>query len=121
MRLQSEKGNTLHVTATGSGGLAELSPKFDKGNASFAYVSPPLLHLLLFPCVSQGPRSMTDQSVLRSSKQRYVRVKYANDEESFREKFTLIVWIGEEVKVMRRAKVRFPLSTLLFVLSSFPL
>lgn len=38
-----------------------------------------------------------------------MRVKYANDEESFREKFTLIVWIGEEVKVMRRAKVRFPL------------
>jgi hypothetical protein len=26
----------------------------------------------------------------------YVRVKYANDEESFREKFALIVWIGEE-------------------------
>ncbi|CED83860.1 adf-like domain-containing protein [Phaffia rhodozyma] len=34
----------------------------------------------------------------------YVRVKYANDEESFREKFVLIVWIGEGVKVMRRAK-----------------
>jgi len=35
----------------------------------------------------------------------YVRVKYANDEESFREKFVLIVWIGADVKVMRRAKV----------------
>lgn len=36
----------------------------------------------------------------------YVRIKYANDEESFREKFVLIVWIGNELKsVMRRAKV----------------
>ncbi|KAL7413738.1 hypothetical protein BDY24DRAFT_387972 [Mrakia frigida] len=35
----------------------------------------------------------------------YVRVKYANDEESFREKFVLIVWIGADVKVMRRAKI----------------
>lgn len=35
----------------------------------------------------------------------YVRVKYANDDHSFREKFCLVIWIGEEVKIMRRAKV----------------
>ncbi|WOO81044.1 Coactosin [Vanrija pseudolonga] len=35
----------------------------------------------------------------------FVRVKYANDEHSFREKFTLVTWIGENVKIMRRAKV----------------
>jgi hypothetical protein len=36
----------------------------------------------------------------------YVKIKYNNDEHSFREKFILVIWIGEEVKVMRRAKVR---------------
>ncbi|TXT13755.1 hypothetical protein VHUM_01122 [Vanrija humicola] len=35
----------------------------------------------------------------------FVRVKYSNDEHSFREKFALVTWIGENVKVMRRAKV----------------
>ncbi|TYJ54754.1 hypothetical protein B9479_004602 [Cryptococcus floricola] len=35
----------------------------------------------------------------------YVKVRYVNDEHSFREKFTLITWIGEDVKVMRRARV----------------
>lgn len=35
----------------------------------------------------------------------YIRVKYANDDHSFREKFALVIWIGEEVKIMRRAKV----------------
>jgi len=39
-----------------------------------------------------------------------VRVKYANDEHSFREKFALVIWIGENVKVMRRAKVSDALS-----------
>ena len=35
----------------------------------------------------------------------YVRVTFANDEQSKREKFGLVVWIGPECKVMRRAKV----------------
>lgn len=35
----------------------------------------------------------------------FIRVKYANDEHSFREKFAFVTWIGEEVKIMRRAKV----------------
>jgi hypothetical protein len=35
----------------------------------------------------------------------YVRVKYANDKESQREKFILVVWIGSHCKVMRKAKV----------------
>lgn len=34
----------------------------------------------------------------------YARVKYANDKESQREKFILIVWIGSKCKVMRKAK-----------------
>ncbi|KAF2432646.1 cofilin/tropomyosin-type actin-binding protein [Tothia fuscella] len=35
----------------------------------------------------------------------YVRVEYANDTESTRVKFALIIWIGESTKVMRKAKV----------------
>ncbi|KAI9066999.1 actin depolymerizing protein [Trametes sanguinea] len=35
----------------------------------------------------------------------YARVQYANDKESKREKFILIVWIGPNCKVMRKAKI----------------
>ncbi|KAK4117894.1 actin depolymerizing protein [Canariomyces notabilis] len=35
----------------------------------------------------------------------YVRVEYANDAESKRVKFCLVVWIGEHTKVMRKARV----------------
>lgn len=38
----------------------------------------------------------------------YARVTYANDKESSREKFILVVWIGPQCKVMRKAKVRPP-------------
>ncbi|KAK3396673.1 hypothetical protein B0T20DRAFT_276781 [Sordaria brevicollis] len=35
----------------------------------------------------------------------YVRIQYANDAESVRVKFALIIWIGEQTKVMRKARV----------------
>lgn len=35
----------------------------------------------------------------------YVRIEYANDKESSRVKFALVVWIGESTKVMRKARV----------------
>jgi len=35
----------------------------------------------------------------------YVRIEYANDTESKRVKFVLIIWIGENTKVMRKARV----------------
>lgn len=35
----------------------------------------------------------------------YARVEYANDAESTRVKFALVVWIGEHTKVMRKARV----------------
>ncbi|EPQ52239.1 ADF-like domain-containing protein [Gloeophyllum trabeum ATCC 11539] len=35
----------------------------------------------------------------------YARVRYANDKESQREKFILVVWIGPSCKVMRKAKI----------------
>jgi hypothetical protein len=38
----------------------------------------------------------------------YARVQYSNDKESQREKFILIIWIGPNCKVMRKAKVHPP-------------
>ncbi|KAJ7064916.1 ADF-like domain-containing protein [Mycena amicta] len=35
----------------------------------------------------------------------YARVSYSNDAESRREKFILVVWIGPQCKVMRKAKI----------------
>jgi len=35
----------------------------------------------------------------------YVRITYANDKESTRQKFILVVWIGPNCKIMRRAKI----------------
>ncbi|KKA29692.1 hypothetical protein TD95_001359 [Thielaviopsis punctulata] len=35
----------------------------------------------------------------------YVRQEYANDSESTRVKFALIIWIGENTKIMRKARV----------------
>ncbi|KAI2465244.1 actin depolymerizing protein [Annulohypoxylon bovei var. microspora] len=35
----------------------------------------------------------------------YVRIEYANDTESKRVKFVLLIWIGEGTKVMRKARV----------------
>jgi len=34
----------------------------------------------------------------------YARVSFSNDKESQREKFILVVWIGKDTKVMRKAK-----------------
>jgi hypothetical protein len=35
----------------------------------------------------------------------YVRIGYSNDKESQREKFILVVWIGNQVKGLRRGKI----------------
>lgn len=71
LTMQSDKSNTLTLTSTGTGDLADLASHLEPQRASFAYA----------------------------------KVKYNNDEHSFREKFVLVIWIGEEVKVMRRARV----------------
>ncbi|WRT66951.1 uncharacterized protein IL334_003916 [Kwoniella shivajii] len=49
----------------------------------------------------------------------YAKVKYVNDEHSFREKFVLIIWIGEDVKIMRRAKVSVHLADVKNVLRAY--
>lgn len=64
-------GDALTLTATGTGGLAELAERFDDAQAQYGYA----------------------------------RVEYANDSESRRVKFILVVWIGKDTRVMRRARV----------------
>ncbi len=64
-------GNALELTATGAGGLAEMTARLDDGQAQYGYA----------------------------------RIEYANDSESTRVKFVLVVWIGESTKVMRKARV----------------
>lgn len=64
-------GDKLALTATGTGGLPELTARLDDGQAQYGYV----------------------------------RVEYANDTESKRVKFVLVIWIGESTKVMRKARV----------------
>ncbi|OCF72050.1 hypothetical protein I204_07314 [Kwoniella mangroviensis CBS 8886] len=49
----------------------------------------------------------------------YAKVRYENDEHSFREKFVLVIWIGEEVKIMRRAKVSVHLADVKSVLRAY--
>ncbi|KAI1103495.1 actin depolymerizing protein [Jackrogersella minutella] len=47
----------------------------------------------------------------------YARIEYANDTESKRVKFILIVWIGENTKVMRKARVSIESGTVKSVMS----
>ncbi|KAH6855485.1 hypothetical protein B0I37DRAFT_57351 [Chaetomium sp. MPI-CAGE-AT-0009] len=49
----------------------------------------------------------------------YVRVEYANDAESKRVKFALVVWIGENTKVMRKARVSIEAGAVKKVLSHY--
>ncbi|KAI9638564.1 uncharacterized protein MKK02DRAFT_22449 [Dioszegia hungarica] len=82
---ESDKSNTLTLTSTGTGDLADLASNFQPSRASYAYA----------------------------------KVKYNNDEHSFREKFILVIWIGDEVKVMRRAKVSVHLGDVKNVLRAY--
>lgn len=59
---------------------------------------------------STGTGGLTElQSALDPSQAQYAyaRIEYANDTESKRVKFVLIIWIGEGTKVMRKARVSF--------------
>lgn len=49
----------------------------------------------------------------------YVRVEYANDAESKRVKFALIVWIGENTRAMRKARTSIEAGVVSKVLSHY--
>lgn len=63
--------------------------------------------LLLTQTGSGGLNELS--SLLNDSKASfgYARVSFSNDKESQREKFVMIVWIGKDTKIMRKAKVRY--------------
>ncbi|GAA5824545.1 hypothetical protein JCM5353_007238 [Sporobolomyces roseus] len=69
------------------------------------YVSPKEDRLVLTATGSGGLTELKDNLKEENASFAYVRVKYANDSESTREKFIFIVWIGSGVKVMRKAKL----------------
>jgi len=52
-----------------------------------------------------GISELTEKLDPSQAQYAYVRVEYANDTESKRVKFVLIIWIGEGTKVMRKARV----------------
>ncbi|KAK2074939.1 hypothetical protein P8C59_009109 [Phyllachora maydis] len=49
----------------------------------------------------------------------YLRVVYSNDKESKRVKFALVIWIGQESKVMRKARVSIESGAVKKVLSHY--
>ncbi|PIL23508.1 hypothetical protein GSI_14820 [Ganoderma sinense ZZ0214-1] len=54
---------------------------------------------------SGGLAELRDQLDDSKASYGYVRIQYSNDKESVREKFILVIWIGPNCKVMRKAKI----------------
>ena len=50
----------------------------------------------------------------------YVRVKFAKDKESTRERFVFVKWIGKGCKIMRKAKVRSLTLSFHFIIYALP-
>lgn len=61
--------------------------------------------LVLSGTGSGGISELADKLDPSQAQYAYVRVEYANDTESKRVKFALVIWIGEGTKVMRKARV----------------
>ncbi|QRV76530.1 cofilin/tropomyosin-type actin-binding protein [Ceratobasidium sp. AG-Ba] len=76
LKYESPRSNVLKLVATGTGGLTELRE-------------------------GDGKKHLGDEDIAYA----YVRVTYANDKESKREKFILVTWIGENVGGLRKGKV----------------
>ncbi|KAA1118720.1 hypothetical protein PGT21_003438 [Puccinia graminis f. sp. tritici] len=56
---------------------------------------------------SEGLNELKDKLEEDQASFVYARITYANDKESQRHKFILIIWIGPKVKVMRKANISF--------------
>ncbi|WAR53487.1 hypothetical protein PtB15_2B918 [Puccinia triticina] len=54
---------------------------------------------------SEGLNELKDKLEEDQASFVYARITYANDKESQRHKFILIIWIGPTVKIMRKAKL----------------
>ncbi|GAA5883510.1 hypothetical protein JCM16303_005454 [Sporobolomyces ruberrimus] len=83
------------------------------------YASPKEDRLVLTATGNGGLTELKDNLKDENASFAYVRVKYANDTESTREKFIFVVWIGSGVKVMRKAKLSVHSADVKKVLSQF--
>lgn len=69
------------------------------------YTTPKSDVLELTSTGSDGLAGLTEALDASKASFGYVRVKFANDVQSWREKFVCVVWIGEGCGFMRKAKV----------------
>ncbi|GAA5992132.1 hypothetical protein JCM5350_007022 [Sporobolomyces pararoseus] len=83
------------------------------------YASPKEDRLVLTATGKGGLTELKENLKDENASFAYVRVKYANDTESTREKFIFVVWIGSGVKVMRKAKLSVHSADVKKVLSQF--
>lgn len=78
----------------------------DKDATNWLLISSPNGPKLSLAATGSGGLAELKKSLDASQVQyAYVRVEYANDSESTRVKFVLVIWIGESTKVMRKARV----------------
>ena len=82
------------------------SVRSDKDPTNWLLLSSPSGPTLSLAATGTGGLAELKDSLDASQVQyAYVRVEYANDSESTRVKFVLVIWIGENTKVMRKARV----------------
>lgn len=84
------------------------SVRDDKSNINWLlinYAAPTGDKLVLAETGTGGLAELAEKFDDSQAQYAYVRVEYANDTESKRVKFIVVVWIGEGTKVMRKAKV----------------
>ncbi|EGS22579.1 putative actin binding protein [Thermochaetoides thermophila DSM 1495] len=84
-----------------------------------SYAGPTGNQLVLSKTGTGGLAELKEEFVDNDVQYGYCRVEYANDAESKRIKFVLIVWIGEKTKVMRKARVSIEAGNVKKVLSHY--
>ena len=84
-----------------------------------SYAGPTGNQLVLSKTGTGGLAELKEEFVNNDVQYGYCRVEYANDAESKRIKFVLIVWIGEKTKVMRKARVSIEAGNVKKVLSHY--
>jgi len=104
----STTGDKLQLTKTGSGGLEELKTELDDSQAQYAYLRIEYANDSEPPSKSRLKRkfSMSFSQYEFGNPNIEIRKKRRPSiAESSRTKFVLIIWIGENTKVMRKARV----------------
>ncbi|KAL2121678.1 hypothetical protein VTJ04DRAFT_2133 [Mycothermus thermophilus] len=98
---------------------AVRSDKDDTNWLLISYAAPTGNQLVLSRTGSGGLAELAQQFDDGQVQYAYVRVEYANDAESKRVKFALIVWIGQNTKIMRKARANIEAGTVKKVLSHY--